>query len=95
MQIGDLILTWLCAEGRTQSVMADAAAAALTTSDSFDQTRLILGCLVRLPAFTADQLRRLEAAAANNPQVARAFYGNTSAPVVVNRLVAERSAPRS
>lgn len=94
-QIGDLILMWLCDEPRTQAAMAEAATAALILSDSFGQTRLILDCLTRLPAFTADQLRRLENAAATNPQVARAFYGSSSAPAVVNRLVAERSAPRS
>lgn len=93
-QIGDLILLWLCGERRPQAAMAEAASAALGVSDSFDQTRLILGCLLRLPAFTAHQLRRLEDAAATNPQVARAFYAGSSVPAVVNRLVAERSAPR-
>lgn len=93
--IGDLILMWLCGEPRTQAAMAEAAVAALAASDSFDQTRLILGCLLRLPAFSAEQLGRLEHAAASNPQVARAFYADSTAPAVVNRLVAERSAPRS
>lgn len=92
--IGDLILTWLCDEPRTRAAMAEATVTALTASKTFDQTRLIVGLLTRLPAFTADQLRRLEAAAANNSQVSQARYAGSEVPAIIGRLVAERSAPR-
>ena len=72
---------------------ATCAFALRSVEGNFDQTKPILGCLVRLPALSADQLRRLEAAASNNPHVARAFHGRTSTLVVVNGIVAERSAP--
>lgn len=92
--IGDLVLAWLCAEPRTQAAMAEATVTALAASNSFDQTRLIVGLLTRLPAFTADQLRRLEAAAADNSQVSHARYAASEVPALIGRLVAERSAPR-
>ncbi|HEX8002740.1 MAG TPA: toll/interleukin-1 receptor domain-containing protein [Mycobacteriales bacterium] len=92
--IADLILAWLCAEPRTQAAMAEATVTALAASNSFDQTRLIVGLLNRLPAFTADQLRRLDAATADNTQVSLARYAGTEVPTLLARLVAERSAPR-
>ena len=92
--IGDLVLAWLCAEPRTQAAMAEATVTALAASNSFDQTRLIVGLLNRLPAFTADQLRRLDAATADNTQVSLARYAGTDVPTLIARLVAERSAPR-
>ena len=92
--IGDLLLLWLCVDPRSQAAMAEATVNALAASQSFDQTRLIVGLLNRLPAFTADQLRRLEAAAADNSQVSLALYGGAAVPDIIGRLVAERSAPR-
>jgi hypothetical protein len=89
--IGVAILDWLKNNSATQSIFTEALVGALETSRSWDTTRAIWPQLSARSGFSPSQLRRLEAAAERNIDVADAFIGSSKAPELIKQLVARNS----
>lgn len=86
-QVADAIYDTLLKHDLTSSQITQSLIAALETSDSYSRTQDLIPNIMNITSWTPDMLRRLEAAAENNPNVSGAWYVSGK----IHRIVAQNS----
>jgi TIR domain-containing protein len=73
-ELADTVFDLLSREPRTAGSMIESVVTAYEQTQSFDEARWNFNLLQRVPAFTPNQLGRIQAAYETNPQIRQAWY---------------------
>lgn len=91
--LAERIFTRMLNDARTKEVGVRALAEAFVRCRSYDQTRKLYALLARQEAIAPEQLRRLECAVQENPQVYEAVLGSRPIPDLIGEFIKRHDPP--